>query len=192
MSLEYTMYIREHVSNVYKAYQWMREHLPQLFENDRYDEPINWETFIRSHDASKYNIDEYDAYDKYFYGKNRSHKVVEDFNRAWLLHIHRNPHHWQHFILIKDNPGEETVIMKMPLQYVIEMICDWWSFSWKTGDLYEVFNWWNEHKDYIKLHDVTRMTVTNILSDIKKELDKIFVKEDNKNPLFDFIVPKEN
>ncbi len=28
------------------------------------------------------------------------------FNTAWLKHIHRNPHHWQHWVLFEDNPSE--------------------------------------------------------------------------------------
>lgn len=40
-----------------------------------------------------------------------SYEVVENFNRAWLLHIHRNPHHWQHWVLINDDPElGETVL----------------------------------------------------------------------------------
>ncbi|MFR1480703.1 MAG: DUF5662 family protein [Hydrogeniiclostridium mannosilyticum] len=35
-----------------------------------------------------------------------AHAVVQAFQRAWLLHIHRNPHHWQHWVLINDDPGK--------------------------------------------------------------------------------------
>ena len=43
------------------------------------------------------------------------------------------------------------------------MICDWWSFSWQKGDLGEIFNWYDEHSDYIKLSPKTRKTVEDIL-----------------------------
>ena len=59
----------------------------------------------------------------------------------------------------------------MPYNYIVEMICDWWSFSWNSGDLYEIFNWYNEHKNYIKLSDKTRKTVEDILSKIKEKLE---------------------
>ncbi len=45
---------------------------------------------------------------------------------------------------------------------ILEMICDWWSFSWKTGNLYEIFNWYDAHKDYIKMHPKSRKKVETI------------------------------
>ena len=88
-------------------------------------------TLWLNHDESKNDPDEYNAYDDYFYGKNRSYGVVMAFKQAWLEHIHRSPHHWQHWVLINDEPEEGEVILEMPYEYIIEMICDWWSFSWK-------------------------------------------------------------
>ena len=60
----------------------------------------------------------------------------------------------------------------MPYNYIIEMICDWWSFSWRTGKLDEIFNWYDAHKDYMKLSDSTRKTVETILAMIKVKLDE--------------------
>lgn len=123
------------------------------------------------HDASKSKPDEYEAYDAYFYGGNRSYAVVQAFQRAWLLHIHRNPHHWQHWVLINDDPGEGEVLLEMPYNYIIEMICDWWAFSWAEGNLSEIFSWYDEHKDYIKLNPKTRETVEDILWELGDGLD---------------------
>ncbi len=114
--------------------------------------------------------DEYEAYDAYFYGGNRSHAIVEAFNRAWLLHIHRNPHHWQHWVLINDDPDEGEVLLEMPYNYIIEMICDWWAFSWEKGDLSEIFSWYDDHQAYIKLHPKTRATVEDILWELRGRL----------------------
>ena len=61
--------------------------------------------------------------------------------------------------------------MDMPYNYIIEMICDWWAFSWSNGNLYEIFGWYEEHKNYIKLSDKTRLTVELILTDIKEKLE---------------------
>lgn len=169
MSREYDIYIQEHKDNVKKGYEWMLTHIPEKLPTGLMSALDN----ILSHDASKYDDDEYKAYDAYFYGGNRSYQVCEDFNRAWLMHIHCNPHHWQHFVLINDNPKEGEIILDMPINYIIEMICDWWAFSWAKGNLYEIFNWYNEHKDYIKLSKKTRKTVEDILEAIKSELDKV-------------------
>lgn len=52
------------------------------------------------------------------------------------------------------------------------MICDWWSFSWKSGNLYTIFDWYDEHKNYMILSDDTRKIVEDILSKIKEVLDE--------------------
>ena len=165
MSAEYDRYLIEHKNNVKKGYEWLSQHLPSLV-NGFGEWNINF-----AHDASKSERDEYEAYDAYFYGKNRSYQVVQDYNRAWLFHIHRNPHHWQYWVLINDDPNEGEILLDMPMEYIIEMICDWWSFSWKTGNLYEIFNWYEERKEYIKLSKRTRNIVENILDNIRCKLD---------------------
>lgn len=59
----------------------------------------------------------------------------------------------------------------MPYNYIIEMICDWWAFSWNGRNLNEIFDWYDKHKDYMKLSDATRKTVEDILSKIKEKLE---------------------
>ena len=160
MSQAYTQYIDEHKANVEKAYRWLVDH--NIFE-DR-EIPVN----IIGHDLSKYGTDEYKAYDAYFYGK-RNKEVEKAFNYAWLHHIHANPHHWQYWVLKHDDEPEEA--LEMPLEYAVEMICDWWSFSFKTGNLYEIFDWYKKHKGMV-LHEKTRKFVEDTLDKIKKALDE--------------------
>ena len=86
MSQEYDLYLQRHKANVKRGYDWLRTNMPWLFEG----QPDSaWQTEFE-HDASKSNPDEYEAYDAYFYGGNRSYAVVQAFQYAWLLHIHRN------------------------------------------------------------------------------------------------------
>jgi hypothetical protein len=160
MSAEYSNYIVTHVDNVKKAYTWLREH-------GIISEELNAQ--MGSHDLSKYTAEEYEAYDKYFYGT-QSEKVKTEFNYAWLHHIHNNPHHWQHWVLINDDDG--THALEMPKEYVIEMISDWWAFSHKSGNLYEIFDWYKSHTKKMILHEKTKKLVEDILDKIKKELDK--------------------
>ena len=61
----------------------------------------------------------------------------------------------------------------MPKEYIIEMICDWWAFSWTKGNLYEIFNWYDERKAYMKLSDKTRNAVEDILERIRNKLDEV-------------------
>ena len=166
MSKEYDLYLEKHKENVRNAFQWLRTNLPELFEGRPSSE---WQIDF-DHDYSKSNDDEYEAYDAYFYGGNRSYAVVQAFKRAWLLHIHRNPHHWQYWVLINDEPDEGETLLEMPYNYIIEMICDWWSFSWAKHDLAEIFNWYDEHQAYIKLNPRTRETVEDILWKLRGRL----------------------
>ncbi|WP_195982780.1 DUF5662 family protein [Ruminococcus sp. 1001275B_160808_F8] len=164
MSFQYDQYLAQHRSNVKRGYEWLCENLPDVIKD-----AVNAGF---AHDQSKDEPDEYNAYDAYFYGNNRSFKVVQDYQRAWLLHIHRNPHHWQHWVLINDDPKEGEIVLEMPYDYIIEMICDWWAFSWAQENLDEIFNWYEEHSKYMKLAPDTRKTVEDILSKIKAKLDE--------------------
>ena len=167
MSREYDNYLLEHIENVQKGFRWMQEHLPSLILDD-----FDYSNILYHHDNSKRQPKEYKAYDAYFYGRNKSFQVVQDFNYAWLHHLHHNPHHWQYWVLVNDDPEEGTVALEMPYEYIVEMICDWWSFSWKTGNLYEVFDWYDEHKERMILADRTKKLVERFLEEIRKELDK--------------------
>lgn len=170
MSQQYDTYLQEHKENVKKAYIWMRENIPDIFTDIDSNYDLEWQmTYV--HDVSKEDPEEYDAYDKYFYGNNKSFKVVEDFQYAWLHHIHNNPHHWQHWVLINDDPEEGIKALDMPVNYIIEMVCDWWSFSWKSGDLLSMFDWYKEHRDYIRLSYDTRKAVEGLLYMIGAKLE---------------------
>lgn len=166
MSFKYDLYLDQHRNGVMKAFYWIEENIPEYLEGN----DVDIENLLRKHDASKNEQDEYDAYDAYFYGRNRSYEVVRNFNKAFLLHLHRNPHHWQYWVLIQDDPGHDEIVFDMPREYIIEMICDWWSFSWNSGKLDEILSWYDEHKDYIKLSENTREIVENILEAIKDRL----------------------
>ena len=170
MSRQYNEYLEKHKNGVKKAFEWIRNNLPEVLINN--ESNYEWQ-ICYNHDTSKTEMDEYFAYDNYFYGGNRSYQVVQDFNKAWLTHIHRNPHHWQHWVLINNNPKEGEIIIDIPHLYIIEMICDWWSFSWNSGKLDEIFSWYDEHKDYMKLSDSTRKTVESILEQIKTKLEEL-------------------
>jgi hypothetical protein len=159
MSTEYNNYILSHVENVKKAYNWLVEH--EIVSNSLM-------TQIALHDVSKWRSEEYTAYDNYFYGK-KTEKVKVEFNYAWLHHIHNNPHHWQHWLLQEDEGKLKA--LEMPKEYVIEMICDWWSFSWKKDKLTEIFDWYATNKPKMILHQNTLQLVENILTKIRNKVE---------------------
>lgn len=171
MSVQYDNFLTEHKENVAKGFRWLQENIPEVIEDG-----FEWQICF-NHDASKTDPEEYDAYDAYFYGNNRSYSVVQNFKKAWLRHIHNNPHHWQHWILINDDPKEGMVVIDMPYIYVVEMICDWWSFSWTKGDLNEIFGWYEDRKDYMKLSANTQISVEYILGKMKDKLEEKDIDE---------------
>lgn len=141
MSQKYDEYLENHRQAVKKAYQWIAAYIPELTD-------VEATRNIEFHDMSKNTPDEYTPYDDYFYGE-QTPTVIEAFNRAWLIHIHRNPHHWQHWVLIN------------------------WAFSWIKGDLSEMFAWYKDHEAYIKLHNNTRSIVEEILEIIRTKLTEV-------------------
>lgn len=161
MSVVYVGYLTEHIANVNNALDWMASR--GIIENKM--------SIGLGHDESKYSGQEYQAYDDYFYGNDNKTKeeIDQAFDYAWLHHIHNNKHHWQYWILHEDEGSVKA--LEMPEEYVYEMIADWWSFSWKADNLYEIFNWYEDHKNKIILHPNTRTLVESTLSTIKEKLD---------------------
>lgn len=131
-----------------------------------------------THDMSKFLPSEFIPYANHFYGNSGDIKKGrdntgyykpydtgdEDFDFAWLLHQKRNRHHWQWWILPKDEDGIK--ILPMSKRYVEEMICDWIGAgkaqgfkSSKHDKYFETRNWYNTNKDKMQLHDETRLVI---------------------------------
>ena len=191
MSKEYDEYISWHRECVRKAYYWLCEHIPEVC-----DESTGM--LIENHDKSKYTKEEYDPYDAYFYDNyDKSRKAKEnveyEFDVAWLTHIHRNPHHWQHWVLMRDDPVDGRIVMvrmAIPQMYLIEMFCDWWSFSFIAGDLDCIFVWYSTHKDIIIMNDKSKSFLENLM---KRVYDILHKDDDNVEkakgqPDYDFSV----
>ena len=162
MGREYDEYLLEHRRNVRRALNW-------LDRNDIVD-PEMLDEVDKIHDESKDFVAEYGPYDRYFYGDKNASGREEEFDYAWLHHIHNNPHHWQYWLLHEDDGKIKP--LDIPEKYIIEMICDWWSFSFRSGNLYEIFDWFKEHELYIVLHPNTKKRVMDILNKIKTKLDE--------------------
>lgn len=173
MIQDYDNYLEEHIKNVKIAFEWMLINIPELFKD--YDSEYLGEVLLNridQHDKSKYSEEEYFDYCEYFYGSNKDTKeTLENFNAAWLHHQHYNPHHWQHWVLRQDDG--ETIALEMPFEYICEMVADWWAFSWKNNDLYEIFSWYDNNTEKHIFHENTKSQVENILNMIRNKLDEI-------------------
>lgn len=163
MSEEYNKYLENHIGGVIKGFEWFAENLPDFVSASGGYKVLK--SLMMAHDVSKYDDIEYEAYDAYFYGS-RTDEVEYAFAYAWNHHQKNNKHHWQYWTLINDDDGEPYAV-EMPLCFVIEMICDWWSFSWNKNNLMEIFDFYNSHKNTMILHENTRAIVEEILNKIK-------------------------
>ena len=165
MSLEYDKYLREHRGNVLKAYSWLRTTFPFGFGPDLKFQVNDILPQIEKHDESKDREIEYIPYDDYFYLRksSRTSFVVNEFYEAFLMHMHANPHHWQYWVLLPDSQGESVRTIFMPYNYVVEMVCDWFSFSLKSGAIDEIFDYYLAHKMHIQLHKESRRYLETLL-----------------------------
>ena len=165
MSIAYDQYLRDHIDFVQHGIAWLYDHIPYV--KTLVPNMMEVMSLGYCHDNSKRDPAEYDAYDNYFYGK-KTAEVEKAFDYAWLHHIHCNPHHWQYWVLIHDDEPMEA--LEMPETYVIEMIADWWSFSWKSNNLFSIFDWYEKHSKGMILHPKTRELVERILSLMEEDL----------------------
>lgn len=167
MSVEYDRYLEEHAKNVRKGFYWIKKSLPEIL----IDIPgVNYELMILLHDDTKTIPSQYNAFDEYLFGKPKKDTMMK-YRYAELEHINSNPHHWQHWMLINDDGTK--LLLDMPYEYIIEMICNWWSHSWAKGDPFEIFDWFEENQKHIKLSKRTKDTVIDILTKLEQKLVKV-------------------
>jgi len=131
------------------------------------------------HDLSKFLPDEFFPYANFFYNKKnifnkrtnckngyRKPTSTGDnrFDFAWLLHIKRNKHHWQWWVVPNENKGVN--ILPIPEPYITEMLCDWIGAgraqghrSPKDNPYLNVREWYKENQNKIQLEDGTRKEI---------------------------------
>lgn len=157
----YYDYLDKHIGGVKKAYSLLCKNNICEFNKDLQEQ-------INNHDKSKYEDIEFIPYGERFYGKDKNKKEDNlEFKYAWLHHQHNNPHHWQHWCLLEDNGGRKSESLEMAYNYVIEMICDWLSFSINKGDLSEIQKWYQENKSNQILHPSTKKLVEEIIDKLR-------------------------
>lgn len=140
------------------------------------------------HDWSKFLPNEFIPYARYFYGPQPDINQPDDFNyftdkaahdkpfdRAWLAHQHRQPHHWQHWALREDSGG--TKVLQMPYPVCMEMVSDWIgagrAINRTTPDpadpCKETRRWYLANKNKMLLHPETRKMVETELCMYKEK-----------------------
>lgn len=112
-----------------------------------------------THDLGKFRPSEWLAYAHCFYLPSGTPRCEEgpEFKLAWLMHQHRNPHHWQ-FWQLQNDDGTMT-ILPMPPRYIKEMVADWVGAGTAITGANNVRAWYNENKANIRLNALTRAMV---------------------------------
>lgn len=132
------------------------------------------DNLLRIHDASKWEAEEFDGYAMHFCGGGAPDKFAE----AWLHHIHRNPHHWQHWIFpdgyTPKGSDVEDGVVRMPDRFVMEMIADWMGASKAYTGSWDMTDWLCKNIPKIRLHSQTAKLVREIL-DHQGYADTVFL-----------------
>jgi hypothetical protein len=128
-----------------------------------------------THDISKLSPYEFFAYAHSFYTKpfpdERWHGDVrnqipysltesgvrEAFDKAWLHHQNVNKHHWQYWLLKRDDGSIEA--LEMPIKYVKEMVSDWIGAGIAIKGKKDIQDWYKKNKEKMILHPRTRRWV---------------------------------
>lgn len=126
-----------------------------------------------THDWSKFSRHEFHQYKRHFHGDIRTGRdktgyyKPEDtgnpeFEIAWLHHANHNDHHWQHWVMPKDDGTFK--IYEMSMGAVREMVCDWRGAGRAQG-FATVKDWWAKNNERIKLGPATRAYVIALLEE---------------------------
>lgn len=79
------------------------------------------------HDLSKYSPAEFWTGVKFYQGNrspNAAEREIYGFSAAWLHHKGRNKHHFEYWIDFSTDKTKGLTGNKMPLKYLLEMVCD--------------------------------------------------------------------
>jgi hypothetical protein len=152
-----------------------------------------WQLFV--HDWTKFSRAEFEPYVVYFNLKDRwahdpvkKRQVKDEFDRAWLHHIHKNPHHWQHWVLRTDTEGVK--VLEIPDKFVREMCADWEGVGAAFGQpMGHAARWYIQNRETMALHPLTRLRVEALLCIRMKDGTLIpkahFLEDINANAIAD-------
>lgn len=159
---EYERYIKNHVSNVQRAFRSYGVDLCRILDAN-FDHIYSR---LLKHDDSKTSCEEFTAYRIKFYPIAGESISEQDFNRAWLHHIHNNDHHPEHWII---PTAKGNTILDMPVECIVEMLCDWQSFKYAgKGNAYDFY--YKVDKKEGLLSDKTRRLVELALEVFKEDV----------------------
>jgi len=113
------------------------------------------------HDYSKFLLSEWGPYRDWFHRRPESGtmsylRAKNAFDTAWLKHIHRNDHHWQHWTQHRGatsiHDGSQLIQPPMPELAMREMVADWAGAGRTQHGEWEILEWFEENKEEIAAH----------------------------------------
>lgn len=128
---------------------------------------------IEYHDLSKWHPEEFPFYAKHFQGGGDP----DGFSRAWLHHLHNNPHHWQYW-MFPDNfsPKGSNVVsgcLPMPPNFCLEMVADWMGASKAYTSNWNMSEWLKGNFHKVRLHPDSMYFVKATLLELGYNTDKL-------------------
>lgn len=157
---EYLDYIEEHVLNVRKAWEELKEKCKDMrfMWDDFYYFFINDE--IENHDLSKMSEQEFVQYRKAFYPTDAEKEIGKyDMSSAWDHHKKKNLHHWENWTTIKPRFDADWEV------HCVHMLCDWMAMGYKFGDTAQQY--YEANKDKIQIPDYAVNFIYEIFERIK-------------------------
>ena len=92
-------------------------------------------------------------------------KAINGYSEAWLHHKGRNKHHYEYWT---DNYDKGTTTIKMPYNYMLEMICDYLAagraYGGKSFSMKSEYNWWQQRRKIACMHPDTKRAVDIIFN----------------------------
>ena len=126
---------------------------------------VSWWRLIK-HDWSKFLPCEWFPYADWFYGP--LHLESYDagaceaaFDVAWNHHQKANDHHWQYWLLHRDDGTLQP--LPMPFAVVLEMVADWIGAGAALG-AHDTNGWYQANYHNLQLHPQTREMVEDVLA----------------------------
>ena len=120
---------------------------------------------LKSHDWTKFSLEEFPYYARQFTGDKGD---PDGFARAWLHHQNNNLHHWEYWITRSGHShgggGIVDGCLRMPREYVLEMVADWMGASMAYTGSWDMTEWLTKNLQNIKLHPSTREDLNTILA----------------------------
>ncbi len=157
---EYKDYVVAHKERVEEYSTWLLSNCPDLFEGVDVED---FKELIKEHDASKFSEEEFEPYAKKWHLDGIK---TPEYEAAWEHHYMNNEHHPEYW------DGED-----MPLIYILEMICDWGSFSLKSGNMKELSEFYYNkaiNDPEKNLSDATK----EIIEDIISRIDSVIARDE--------------